>query len=641
MAAEGGTSRTRHAIIGTAGHVDHGKSAIVKALTGTDPDRLKEEKERGLTIDLGFAYLGDRAAIIDVPGHERFIKNMVAGVSTIDLVLFVVAADDGVMPQTREHLEILDLLRVRQGIVVINKIDLVEREWLDLVRDDVAELVRGTFLESAPVVCVSAVTGEGIDQLRQEIDRAIEELPERADRGVFFMPIDRAFLIKGFGTVVTGSVLSGRVKTGDRLEVQPKGVEVRVRAVQRHGKPVDGAQIAERAALNLMGIDKEGIERGDVLTEPDFYQPTEALDVRLTLLKSATRPLQHLARVRLHLGTGEYFCRVWLADRDALAPGDHCFAQLRLEEKVVANWGAPFVIRSYSPLVTIGGGVILDVYPPRHRRKDAWLLDYLQQVADLDLERALEARIRLSATQPAEVESLARYFTIHPDYLRPHLENLELRGRVMRLRRGGRDLFVHASVIEELEERLLALLQRYHEQNPLREGMNRSEAQESLARRLDPVLFEAILGRLTRAGKIEQSGGILRLAGHEVTFTREEEELRTRILSALEKAGFSPPDVKKLAPEVGVEPGRLVQLLSALEAKGEVLQLDPECYLAATVAEKAKEMLREVCREKGEITVSEFRELLGTTRRYALGLLMRFDEQGITVRVGDVRRLAE
>ncbi|MDZ7373296.1 MAG: selenocysteine-specific translation elongation factor [candidate division KSB1 bacterium] len=630
----------RRAIIGTAGHVDHGKSSLVKALTGTDPDRLKEEKERGLTIDLGFAYLSDKAAIIDVPGHERFIKNMVAGVSTIDLVLFVVAADDGVMPQTREHLEILDLLRVRRGIIVLNKIDLVEREWLELVEGEVRELVRGTFLESAPIVRVSAVTGEGIDALRQEIDRAMEELPERADRGLFFMPIDRAFVLRGFGTVVTGSVLSGRVRVGDRLEIQPKGLEVRVRSIQRHGKPVERVGVAERAGINLLGVEKEVIERGDVLVEPGYYVPTDRLHVSFRLLPSAPRPLQQLARVRLHLGTGEYLCRVRLLGREQVLPGEECLAELRLEEKVVSQWGAPFVVRSYSPLVTIGGGVILDLYPARFDRKETGTVAFLSEQASLDLERAVAARIRRAGRQPVELRTLAQQLTTHPDQLQAVVDGLVRKGTVVRIKRGGRDGFVHQEALQEVESLLLEVVRRYHADQPLREGMNRSEAQESLPGQVDISLFEAAVERLVQAGLLVQQGGLLRLPEHTVRLTPEEEELRRRVLHELEEGGYSPPSVPDMAARLAVPVSRLTNLLGALEAKGEVVRIEADLYLEMGRVRQAQELLRQYCTERGEITVSEFRELLGTTRRYALGLLLRFDEMGVTERVGDVRRLA-
>jgi len=632
-------SSARRAIIGTAGHVDHGKSSLVKALTGTDPDRLKEEKERGMTIDLGFAYLGDKAAIVDVPGHERFIKNMVAGVSTIDLVLFVVAADDGVMPQTREHLDILNLLRVRRGIIALNKIDLVEPEWLELVEEEIRSLVRGTFLESAPVVRVSAVTGEGIEELRRQIDQAIAELPERADRGLFFMPIDRVFLLKGFGTVVTGSVLSGQVRVGDQLEIQPKGIEVRVRSIQRHGKPVELVRVAERAGINLLGAEKETLERGDVLVEPGFYTPTDRLDVQLQLLPSAGRPLRRLTRLRLHLGTGEYLCRVWLYDRESLDPGEECLAQLRLEQKVVTNWGAPFVLRSYSPLVTIGGGVVLDVYPARRGRKGPSPLAFLQSQKDLDLGRALRARIQLAGLQSTDLKSLACQLTTHPDLLKAHLGQLMASGEIVGLSRAGRESFVHAEAVRRVEENLLELLRRYHASYPLREGMNRSEAQESLPEKVDPGLFEAVLERLTARGAIVQQGALLRLPEHEVKLTEAEETLRARLLEELDRSGFSPPAVGELSARLGVGVAQLTALLSALDSKGEVLQIESDCYLTRRLAKQAEQLLRRHCEERGEITVSEFRELLGTTRRYALALLLRFDELGVTERVGDVRRL--
>ena len=629
----------RHVIIGTAGHVDHGKSAIVKALTGTDPDRLKEEKERGLTIDLGFAFLGEHAAIIDVPGHERFIKNMVAGVSTIDFVLLVVAADDGVMPQTREHLEILNLLRVRKGIIAINKIDLVDKDWLALVREDVESLVKGTFLEGAPVVEVSAQTGEGIDQLRKVIDEHIAAVPPREDRGFFFLPIDRAFVIRGFGTVVTGSVLSGSAAVGDRLEILPSGIEVRVRGLQRHGKPVERVHIAERAALNLMGVEKEQIQRGDVLVQEGIYRPTRYLDVKLQLLKSANRPLKHLARVRLHLGTGEYLCRVALLDRELLHPGEEAFAQLRLEEDVVANWGAPFVIRSYSPLVTIGGGVILDLYPPRRRhRKDG--LAFLQEQASEDMVRAVQSRVQRADVKAVTVEDLSRQLTLSRATLAPVIERLVADGTISELARGNQRLYLHSSVLERLENALLETLRAYHREKPTQKGMNRSALQEKLGRDLDNLVFDAVLSRVKQSGAVVEEGPVVRLATHSVTLTEEQEKLRERVLRELAEAGFSPPTSAELARALRVPAQEMLALLQAMAALGELVPLEDDLFLPRHRVEEAKQKLFDLTGGEREFSVSEFREMLGTTRRYALGLLTYFDQLGITHRVGDKRKLA-
>ncbi len=370
--------KTRHKIIGTAGHIDHGKTELVKAITGTDTDRLKEEKERGLTIDLGFAFLSDDIAIIDVPGHEKFIKNMVAGVVGIDMALLVVAADDGIMPQTREHFDILRLLNIQKGIIAITKIDLVEKDWIELVESDIRELVKGSFLENAPVFKVSSVTGEGIHRLKEKIFEEIKKIKERDYNRPFRIPIDRSFTIRGFGTVVTGTVFSGKISKNSKVELLPQKRELRIRGIETHGKKVYTAKAGDRAALNIANIEKNEITRGDVLAEPGFFIPVYKIDCKLSLLKSAPVPLNNRARVRIHIGTKEGMGRVYFFDRNELYPGESSFAQLRSEVPFITAREDRFIIRRYSPPITIGGGEILDPYPFRKEKNVNKTIEYLR-----------------------------------------------------------------------------------------------------------------------------------------------------------------------------------------------------------------------------------------------------------------------
>ncbi|MFQ5772833.1 MAG: selenocysteine-specific translation elongation factor, partial [bacterium] len=382
-----------HIIIGTAGHIDHGKSALVKALTGVNPDRLKEEKERGLTIDLGFAHLGEKATIIDVPGHEKFIRNMVAGVSTINFVLFVVAADDGVMPQTREHLDILKILQVKHGIIVITKIDLVEEEWLNLVKEDVRNLVQGSFLEIAPMLSVSSITGRGISKLKTTMETQWQQIKRRENKGVFWMPIDRSFTMKGFGTVVTGSVLSGETKVGDSLELLPQKKIVRIRGLQSHGHSVEKVAPGDRAAINLQALAKDQIHRGNVLSVPNYFNVARRLDARLQLLENAPKAIKPNTRVRLHFGTTEVMARISLLNVTKIEPGVSAYVQFHLENPGCTRRLDPFVIRQYSPTTTIGGGIILDANATRHKLADPTVLHKLQALEKENPKEVLEEKL--------------------------------------------------------------------------------------------------------------------------------------------------------------------------------------------------------------------------------------------------------
>ncbi|MCI0514261.1 selenocysteine-specific translation elongation factor, partial [candidate division KSB1 bacterium] len=401
-----------HYIIGTAGHIDHGKSALVQSLTGTHPDRLKEEQEREMTIDLGFAFWGDQITFIDVPGHEKFVKTMTAGVSTIDLVLLVIAADDGIMPQTLEHFEILQLLGVRQGIIVLTKIDLVQADWLELVQEEIRQLVKGSFLESAPMIPISNVTGQGIDHLQQQLRQILPTIKSRPDKGIFRLWIDRVFSIKGSGTVVAGTVLSGACKTGDTVELLPRQKLLRVRRVQVHNKSLEQCVTGERAAINLMDVDKADIQRGDILAWPKYFQPTYMFNARLQLLKSCSRPLKNRARVHLHLGTGEIIARIVLLERNELAPGQSAFVQFRLEAPVAPDYGDLFVIRSFSPTRTIGGGVVVEV----RASKTKWLpTAELQRLALLEHANPgdmIEQYLLKQAYEPQSISALSKALAI-------------------------------------------------------------------------------------------------------------------------------------------------------------------------------------------------------------------------------------
>jgi len=634
-------SSRRHVIIGTAGHIDHGKTELVKALTGMDPDRLKEEKERGLTIDLGFAFLGDGAAIIDVPGHERFIKNMVAGVTTIDFVLFVVAADDGVMPQTREHLDILQLLGLQKGIIALTKIDLVDPEWLELVVEDIQELVKGTFLENAPIVKVSSVTGQGIPELKALLEEYIQKARARRDRGYFWMPVDRSFVVKGFGTVVTGSVLSGQLKVGDSVEILPQQRVVKVRGLQTHGHPVSDVRLGDRAAINLAGISKEEIRRGDVLATPGRGFPTVRLDARLHLLKTADT-LPHNTRVRLHVGTSEIMARIRLLDCEELLPGESALVQLHLEKRTVANRGDHFVIRRYSPPLTIGGGVILDNRPPkRHRRFDPAVIERLEALEKEDPKWVILGELTGVFPPFRNVPDIARSTGLSEEIVSETLKTLQSEGKVTLFGKGKSSWAIASPELEAFEERVCQVLADFHKAYPLRPGIEKAELRSRVARWMDVQLFDRTLGDLAQKEKVVEEGGMVRLKDFRIQLDEELKGHYERIRNTLYECAYSTPNAAELSQKLSISPEVVENLLLLLRDRGEVLILQGELLFDQRRVRELRDKLVNYLREHGEITVAQFKDIIQSSRKYAVPLLEYFDSIGLTMRLEDKRVLVE
>ena len=623
-----------HKIIGTAGHIDHGKSRLVLALTGTDPDRLNEEQKRGMTIDLGFAFLNDNIAFIDVPGHEKFIKNMVAGVSTVDVALLVVAADDGVMPQTREHLDILQLLQLERGLIALTKIDMVEKEWLDVVEEDIRDAVADTFLQDAPLFRVSAANGQGIPELRQAIIDTVAQTPTRPDRGIFWMPVDRSFTIKGHGTVVTGSVLSGSVQVGDSVDLLPAQRPIRIRGIQTHGRSAESAHLGDRAALNLHNISKDDIQRGDVLATSNAVAPTTLMDAKLHLLASAPKALPHRARVRLHLGTREIMARVKLLGRDSLPPGHAAFVQFVLEEPAVAQKRDAFVIRRYSPQLTIGGGIILDTRPKPHRRSDRAALEQLQRLETFDPLEIVTSAL-LQHNMPLKFNDLARESDVDVETLQSVLEELLDRHQIQKF---GKDSFLHQQNFQRIKNDITKTLQQYHQREPLRPGLKKANllAQTSPSA---PNVFEAALQELQEDNSIAISDDIVKLRSHTIQLSSKDEQLADEILAILEEAKFSTPPVKILAQTTQRPPEDVQRSLDALQGLGKLVRLEGDLYFTVTSIETAKLLLHQRGQTQPEISVAEFREMLNTSRKFAVPLLNYFDDMGVTERLGDVRRI--
>jgi selenocysteine-specific elongation factor len=632
-------------VIGTAGHVDHGKTTLVRALTGIDTDRLPEEKRRGISIDLGFAHLalpsGRQAGVVDVPGHERFIRNMVAGASGIDLVLLVVAADEGVMPQTREHLDIALLLGVTRGVVALTKADLAEPDWCELVAEEVGELLRGTPLAGAPQVPVSAVTGQGLPELLQALDRGLQDVRPRQDRGFVRLAVDRVFTVAGFGTVVTGTLTSGAVALEDRLELLPQGLAVRVRGLQVHGRPVERARAGQRVAINLGGVERSGVRRGDVLATPGSLEAQTLLAVRLRALPGRERGLRHGQRLHLHLGTAETVCRLTLLETDELAPGAEGFGLLRLERPLAAGRGDRFILRSYSPVTTVGGGVVLEAGRRFRRHSPADLQALVLAEKGDPAELLLEA---LAGPVPQPLAVAARQAGLPPAEATALAEALAAQGKVVAL--GGAAeaaVYIAAPALEALRHRVREVLAAYHRAHPLRPGMTREELRRAALEGAEARVVAAVLARLEAEGLVHIRGERVALRDFAPSLPPALQPVAERLVAALEAAGLQPPPVAEALQSAGFAGGEeeRSELLAYLVEAGRLVRVDPALYFGAQALAAAVERVRAHLRAHGTMTVAELRDLLGVTRKHAVPLAEYLDAARVTRREGDVRRLVQ
>jgi selenocysteine-specific elongation factor len=628
-----------HVVVGTAGHIDHGKTSLVKALTGTDTDRLPEEKARGITIDLGFAFLeepdGLTIEIVDVPGHERFVRNMLAGVGGIDLALLVIAADEGVMPQTREHLAICSLLRIKTGLVALTKTDLVEADWLELVKDDVAGLVRGTFLENTPILPVSAKTGEGLPELRAALRTLGAAVPARAADQLPRLPIDRVFTVRGFGTVITGTLMTGRFAAEDRVEVYPRAVQAKIRGLQTHGQSVADARAGQRTAMNLQGIERAAITRGDVVGSPGALIAATLVDGTLELLEDAPRPLKSRDRIRFHAGTSEIMARVLFIDRTELSPGENAFARFRLEAPLVALPGDRFVVRSYSPIVTIAGGTLLDIDPPRFKRKAPALVAHLALLAQGAPEDVVEEHVRQVGTAGVRLATLSGRVPFGPDRLRALLGTLEASGRVLAVER---DWFLHPDSLERLRAQALAALEDFHRANPLRPGMSREELRRR-AGDAEERIFAHLLGRLDGEGLVRSERDKVRLASHELHLSAEQQRVVDQVEAEFLRTGAAPPSPEEALGRAGVPGDEEHELFQLLVEGKRLVRIKESLFFHTQALETIQDKLVTLLRERKDIGPADIKDLLGISRKYAIPLLEYFDGRRVTMRVGERRVL--
>ena len=621
----------KQTVIGLSGHIDHGKTALVKALTGVNTDSLTEEQKRGMTIDIGFAFLDENITLIDVPGHEKFVKNMMAGVSAVDVALLVVAADDGVMPQTREHFEILNLLDIPLGIVAINKIDLADKDWLELVELDIGELLQGSFMEDAPILKVSAETGDGVDQLKTTLLDLCKKVPDKQDRGIFRLHVDRVFSMKGYGTVVTGTVNSGSLKIGDTVELLPGSVKSKVRGLQSHGEEVQQVETGDRAAINLQGVEIKQIERGSQIAEIGYLQSLNQMGVTLLLLGSAQKPITQNQRIRIHLGTQEVMARVALADGKTLQPGDDCPALLRLEQPMVAARGDKFIIRSFSPVITIGGGEVMEVLI-----EEKWKIvkEKLQNLYESPKSDQLIHLVQEEGAKPFTPEKLQYRIGISKEQINAIVEEKE---ELFWLTHKQGKWLLTQNQWNELKNSIHNFLKKYHAKNPLNSGAQKEEIRQHLS--CENSILEALLQSMLDDKSISQKGKLFLNPNFSITLSSEDDSLQNSILNQLDQEGFTSSTLAQLSLKTGNSKEKLMQVLNVAEQQGKLLRIDGKLMFTQKNFIILREKVNQFFSNHPEMSVSEFKELAHTSRKYAVPLLEYFDKKKITYREGNIRKL--
>lgn len=637
----------REIILGTAGHVDHGKTSLIRALTGIETDRLKEEKARGITIELGFAYLdlpcGHRLGIVDVPGHEKFIRNMVAGAAGMDLAAFVVAADEGIMPQTVEHFEICRLLGVRDGLIVLTKKDVVEPEWLDMVTEEVRDFFAGSFLENSPIVPVNSITGEGIDEMVRLLDAKVAALNFHEEFGPFRMAVDRVFTMKGFGTVITGTSLAGRIETGAELMFYPGGLTAKIRGIQVHGKEVELVEAGHRTAINLQGIEKEQINRGDMAATPGSLIASTLLDAEFHHLQSGRKELKNRTQVRVHLGTREIVGRIALLESDALLPGATTHIQLILQEPVAVWPGDRYVIRSYSPITTIGGGTILNNAPRKRKRtleRDRIANQaHFARLAEADSEQKLLILAEEAGGKGITADQLAARTGVFSKKLKKQLQHPISTGALVVVDSESQRMLA-ATVAEGINRQIADLLAAFHRNNPLKPGLAKEELRSQLRPAVDQKVLQALLAALVKKGALEQVGAEVKLGGHTVVLQVNEQEMELKIGALYREALLTPPNLKEVLAAFGEFPERQIrQVIDLLLAKDELIKINEMLFFHAPAIQALQEEVVAFIRREGEIDAQRFKDLTGLTRKFSIPLLEYFDKIKLTIRVDDKRVL--
>jgi selenocysteine-specific elongation factor len=636
-------SASKHIILGTAGHIDHGKTALVKALTGVDTDRLKEEKERGITIELGFASLalpgGVTLGIVDMPGHEKFIDHMVAGASGIDLVLLVVAADEGVMPQTREHLDICTLLGIRAGVVALTKVDLVDAEMEELAREDVRGLLQGTFLEGSPIISFSAVTGRGTQDLVAAIEAAAGRAQEKRSEGFPRLPVDRVFTMKGFGTVLTGTLLSGTLRVGDTVEILPGGHRAKIRGIQTHNRPVEESRAGRRTAVNLQGIDKAMVRRGDILVEPGRFRPSYMLYAYLEGVPHLQKPLADRTRLMFHWGTTKVYCRIVLVGSSSIPPGEGAMVQVRLEKPVFPVFGDRFIVRDFSTNRTVGGGIVLDPHAPKHKKKaEAEILPWLGRLRNGRLEDRLLYFVWKEGFTGASSTELAAVTNLPLSETSSALRALVEKGDLVVID-PEEERCVTEGRSKEVREAILSELSAYHREHPSQIGPLKEELRARLPERISEKLYQHSLATLAARGDIVVEREKIRLASHTVSLDAESLQTEQRVTDLLKAARLQPPSFKELCEQLQCKAQTLRPLLEHMAETGKAVKVSEDLFFHPDEIERLTKDLVRHLKEKGRIETQEFKALSDTTRKYTIPLLEYFDRVRITLRVGEHRVL--
>ncbi|MBI5589881.1 MAG: selenocysteine-specific translation elongation factor [Deltaproteobacteria bacterium] len=629
-------------ILGTAGHIDHGKTSLIKALTGINTDRLKEEQLRGITIELGFASMdlpsGQHIGIVDVPGHEKFVKTMVAGATGIDMVVMVIAADEGIMPQTREHMEICTLLNIQHGLVVLTKRDMVDEEWLELVIEDVRSFAAGSFLEDAPILPVSSTTGQGIPELIQALETLSASIPERSTTNLFRLPVDRVFTMKGFGTVITGTLISGMIRVGDPIMIYPSGVTSKVRGIQVHNASVEQAVSGMRTAINFQGLEKASINRGDVLSSPNALTSSFMVDIRLHYLKSNKKPVKNRTRIRFHTGTSEVLGNLILLDSEELSPGDATAAQLRLDAPVAVVKDDRFVIRSYSPVRTIGGGSILNPIPQKHKRFKPEIFSGIQKLGDLSPEEVITYHAEDAGYQGISFSDLRIMTNISDKKLDGSIQRL-LSDKVLLLIDRDQRIFIHQSCFEQLTSEACSLLSAFHKSNPLKPGMPKEELKSRLPLQISTKLFTLMSQQMVKSGRLIQEENMIRLSTHSVLLGQDQTDVRKKILDAYQQNGLTPPYFKEFCKTENLDTAKSKEVLHVLIDEGLIVKIKDDLYFHQEAIQMIKKKLVEFLNIHGEITTPQFKDMTGASRKFVIPIIEYFDARNVTIRVGDIRKL--
>ena len=632
----------KQSILGTAGHIDHGKTSLIKAVTGTDTDRLKEEKLRGITIELGFASLdlpgGRHVGVVDVPGHEKFVKNMVAGATGIDIVVMVIAADEGVMPQTREHLEICSLLDIKYGFVVLNKVDLVDEEWLELVKEDTADFLRGTFLEGTPMVPVSSVTGQGIQDFIKTLDSLSSLIPERSISGLFRLPVDRVFSMKGFGTVITGTLISGSASVGDSVMIYPSMVSSNIRGIQVHNNSVKTAEAGMRTAINFKGLEKASINRGEILGKPGELKSSYMIDASLQFLAANKKPMKNRTRVRFHTGTSEILGIIALLEKDEIAPGETSVVQIRLDSPVTVVKDDRFVIRSYSPIRTIGGGRILNPIPKKHKGFKPEIIKGLNGLMNNTPEEVVEYSVDQSGHKGVDYAALRIMTNLPEKQLQTIISALSSKRILICINKDNR-LYIHNNTFEKIKNEIFQTLENYHKTNPLKTGMSKEELKTKFPLIMGSKLFNLIVMQMEKKSEIISEDDTVRLSGYTVSLGTDQAELKKKILEIYKKAGLKPPYFRDIPGQLKIEAQSAKDVLMLLIEEKMIIKTKDDLYFDRDAVDVLKKGLIDFFTANKELTTPEFKDLAGVSRKYLIPLIEYFDSINFTIRIGDIRKL--